>query len=275
VKFEFSGPQTPQRKGKVERKFQTFFGRIRAMLNNAGVKDQLRSGVWAECAMTVTFLSNVTSIKNKEVCPYGLLFGCKSKLPTSLRSFGKIGVATTKANIQSKLKNRGTPCMLVGYSVYHANDVYRMLNLDTKSIIQSRDIIWLIEAYHNWIEEKVSQKKEIDDEDDDFIANSNFQGINILQNTLKSSQDQDELKKEKIYRAMHLLESSFNSEASTVLQNIKQRREILLEQANVALFSGIAIDEESSTFDEVWNHDDPKSREKWRDANKKDLCDMD
>jgi hypothetical protein len=45
VKFEFSGPRTPQRNGKVERKFQTFFGRIRAMLNSAGVKDQLRSGV--------------------------------------------------------------------------------------------------------------------------------------------------------------------------------------------------------------------------------------
>jgi hypothetical protein len=60
VKFEFSSPQTPQRNGKVERKFQTFFGRIRAMLNSSGVKDQLRSGVWAECAMTVTFLSNVT-----------------------------------------------------------------------------------------------------------------------------------------------------------------------------------------------------------------------
>jgi hypothetical protein len=86
VKFEFSSPQTPQRNDKVEIKFQTFFGRIRAMLNSAGVKDQLRSGVWAECAMTVTFLSNVTSIKSKEVCPYELLFGCKSKLPTSLRS---------------------------------------------------------------------------------------------------------------------------------------------------------------------------------------------
>jgi hypothetical protein len=129
VKFEFFGPQTPQCNGKVERKFQTFFGRIRAMLNNAGVKDQLRSGVWAECAMTVT------SIKNKEVCPYELLFGCKPKLPISLRSFDKMGVVITKANIQSKLKTRGTPCMLVGYSVHHANDVYRMLNLDTKRII--------------------------------------------------------------------------------------------------------------------------------------------
>jgi hypothetical protein len=27
-------------------------------MNSAGLKDQLRSGVWAECAMAVTFLSN-------------------------------------------------------------------------------------------------------------------------------------------------------------------------------------------------------------------------
>jgi hypothetical protein len=76
-----------------------FFRRIRAMLNSAGVKDQLRSGVRAECAMKMTFLLNVTSIKNKNICPYELLFGCKPKLPTSLRSFGEIGVVTTIANI--------------------------------------------------------------------------------------------------------------------------------------------------------------------------------
>jgi hypothetical protein len=76
------------------------------MLNGAGLKDDLRSGVWAECAMTVTFLSNITSVKNQEVCPHQLLFGCKPKLPASLRSFGEIGVVTTKDNIQGKLKNR-------------------------------------------------------------------------------------------------------------------------------------------------------------------------
>jgi hypothetical protein len=69
-------------------------------------------------------------------------------------------------------------------------------------------------------------------------------------------QDQDELKKKKIYRAMRLLESIFNPEASTMLQNIEQGREILLEQANVELFSGIVIDEEPLSFDEEWNHDD-------------------
>jgi hypothetical protein len=46
----------------------------------------------------------------------------------------------------------------------------------------------------------------------------------------------------KIYRAMRLLDSSLNHETSEMLQNIEQGREILFEQANVALFSGIFID---------------------------------
>ncbi|MFN9902870.1 MAG: hypothetical protein ACK55Z_29645, partial [bacterium] len=37
VKFEYSAPETPQQNGKVERKFATLFGRIRAMLNAAGL----------------------------------------------------------------------------------------------------------------------------------------------------------------------------------------------------------------------------------------------
>ena len=140
IRFEFSGPRTPQRNGKVERKFQTFYGRIRAMLNCAGLKDHLRNGVWAECAMTVTFLSNIISIKSDEKCPYQLLFGAKPKLPSALKAFGEIGVVTTKDDIQGKLKNRGTYCMLVGYSVNHASDVYRMLDLETKGIINTRDV---------------------------------------------------------------------------------------------------------------------------------------
>jgi hypothetical protein len=75
--------------------------------------------------------------------------------------------------------------MLVEYSVNHANNVNRMLNLNTKSIIQSRDIIWLNGAHQNWIERKVLQKKEIvlvvADDEDDFIANTKIQEFNDCQ----------------------------------------------------------------------------------------------
>jgi hypothetical protein len=47
IKFEFSGPRTPQHNGKDERKFQTLFGRIRAMLNDAGLENDIRSAVWS------------------------------------------------------------------------------------------------------------------------------------------------------------------------------------------------------------------------------------
>jgi hypothetical protein len=66
--------------------------------------------------------------------------------------------------------------MYIGYYIHDTNDVYRILNLDTKSIIQSRDIIWLNEAYHDWIERKVSQSKENDE--NDIIANSKIQEVN-------------------------------------------------------------------------------------------------
>jgi hypothetical protein len=36
---------SPQPSGKVERKFQTFFGRHRYMFDSAGLKDCLKSGV--------------------------------------------------------------------------------------------------------------------------------------------------------------------------------------------------------------------------------------
>jgi transposase InsO family protein len=41
IKFEFSAPRTPQTNGKAERKFQTLYGRIRAMLNGADSEGEL------------------------------------------------------------------------------------------------------------------------------------------------------------------------------------------------------------------------------------------
>jgi hypothetical protein len=45
IKFEFSGPRTPQRNGKVKRKFQTLYRRIQAMLNGAGLEGELRDKI--------------------------------------------------------------------------------------------------------------------------------------------------------------------------------------------------------------------------------------
>jgi hypothetical protein len=147
IEFEFPGPRTPQRNGKVERKFLTLYGRIRAMLNGAGLEGELRDKIWAECVMNVNYLSNIMSTKLSFKSPFELLYGEKPILHDNLKMFVEVGVVTTKEKIQAKLSNRGTTCTFVGYTEYHSRDVYRMLNLTTNSIINSQDIIWLNKTY--------------------------------------------------------------------------------------------------------------------------------
>jgi hypothetical protein len=36
IKFEYSGPRTPQSNGRMESKFQTLYGRIQARMNDSG-----------------------------------------------------------------------------------------------------------------------------------------------------------------------------------------------------------------------------------------------
>jgi hypothetical protein len=45
VKFEYSGPRTPQRNGKVDHKFRTLFGRIRLMMNDFEIDGEFCDGL--------------------------------------------------------------------------------------------------------------------------------------------------------------------------------------------------------------------------------------
>jgi hypothetical protein len=54
IKFEYSGPRTPGRNGKVDRKFQTLFVRIRAIINDSEIDGEFSDAFWAECSATMT-----------------------------------------------------------------------------------------------------------------------------------------------------------------------------------------------------------------------------
>ena len=45
-------------------------------------------------------------------------------------------MTTTNDKIQSKLSDKGTVCVFVGYEVNHADDVYRLKNPKSKHIIK-------------------------------------------------------------------------------------------------------------------------------------------
>jgi hypothetical protein len=54
--FEYTAPDTPQQNGRVERKFQTLYGRVRAMLFGFGLDFLEIKKLWAEAASTATTL---------------------------------------------------------------------------------------------------------------------------------------------------------------------------------------------------------------------------
>jgi hypothetical protein len=59
-----------------------------------------------------------------------------------------------------------------------------------------------------------------------------------------------------------------------LLKGLSKEREILLDHANFAFFGRRNVEREPSTFEEVWNHDDPRSIEKWREAINKEFEEM-
>jgi hypothetical protein len=72
---------------------------------------------------------------------------------------------------------------------------------------------------------------------------------------------------------MKRLESSFNPEASKIIDNFEQGRDIVLDSVNLALICGNVMKEPKS-FGDAWSCSDPDQRTKWRAAIKKEFSDM-
>jgi hypothetical protein len=167
----------------VERKFQTLYGRIRAIFNDAGIEGDFCKGLWAECASTATFYDNIIVKISQHKSPLEIMFKEKAKELNNLRKFGEVCVAATKNKIQGKLSDRGSVCVFVGDPSNHASDVYRLLNLKTNHAIKSRDVIWSNKTYGEWIKSKDHPKMT---EDDPFRYRSGTQqssrakGIGII-----------------------------------------------------------------------------------------------
>jgi hypothetical protein len=89
--------------------------------------------------------------------------------------------------------------MFVGYSAHHALDVYRMLNLETEMIINSRDIIWLNQVHKEWILNKPNNQPNYDDDNGVEVM---IQSVNTNQNAPEDVKDRNELKRIKPYKQM-------------------------------------------------------------------------
>ena len=66
----------------------------------------------------------------------------------------EVGVVKVKTKTSNKLKDKGVPCMFIGYTRNHLGDCYRMYNprmynLDTRGAHESQDMVWLRRMYYS------------------------------------------------------------------------------------------------------------------------------
>jgi hypothetical protein len=147
VKFEFTAPDTPQQNGKIERKFATMYGKVRATLNEAEFTWPLRRSMWAYCALLITKMDNALIHSDVHLSPYELFYNYNPAWPPHLHSFGEIAIAKKPKKIQAKLKNRGSPAICLGPGADHKEDVYSFWNPKTRQCNQSFPAVFLKVKY--------------------------------------------------------------------------------------------------------------------------------
>ena len=141
IQMEYTAPNTPMQNGTVERKFVTIRDRSCAAMISAKFNDEYQGLLWAECASTLTHITNIVSNSRNIKCPDWIWYGKQPTIYKNLVQFGRIGYVTIRTP-RNKLDVKAIKCVMIGYSENHSNDTYRMFNGTTGKVIQSRDVKW-------------------------------------------------------------------------------------------------------------------------------------
>ena len=158
--FEFTPRDIPQQNSLAEVGFATCANRGRALMARANVPTDIRTKVWTAAFMTATLLDGLMSIEIDGVINsrYEHWCGMNPKFAKYLRLWGEAGTVKTKTTTTPKVKDRGVPCMMIGYALEHPGDTYRMWNPDTNGVYQSRHVIWMKRMYY---QKKILSNEEI------------------------------------------------------------------------------------------------------------------
>lgn len=132
---ETTAPYTPQQNGAAERLNRTLMEKVRAMLQDAGLENEL----WAEAIVTANYIRNRLPAAGVEKTPWEACFGVKPDV-SHVRVFGCPAYAQVPAEKRSKLDARSQRGVFVGYEPH--SKAYRVLLDDSDKIVVSRDVIF-------------------------------------------------------------------------------------------------------------------------------------
>ena len=147
-------PGTPHKNGVVERVFATLYSQMRVMMAHAGLHENLNTGLCSKCTATTTKSENIMVKPHEEKCAHKNFYEKIREYAKYLRNFGEMGFVRSIATVKEKPENLGKTCMFLDYAKNHTGGKYRMLNLRSKRILLSHDVIWINKTQGEYISRK-------------------------------------------------------------------------------------------------------------------------
>jgi hypothetical protein len=94
--------------------------------------------LWAKAAFMANEAENMLMKVGKNSLPHNEVSGFESKNIWNLCRFGEAGIAKKGLAIQSKKANPGIAVMYLGHASKHGQEVYCLLNIETKHVSTKR-----------------------------------------------------------------------------------------------------------------------------------------
>lgn len=128
-------PYTPQQNGKAERLNMTLLDKVRAMLADSGLPQEL----WGEAVTTANYLRNRSPVTSKDKTPWELFTGNQPDV-SNLKIFGCKAYVHVPKEKRTKLDFKSEAGIMVGYGSPSTKG-YRIFMPDG-GIVVSRDVIF-------------------------------------------------------------------------------------------------------------------------------------
>ena len=150
IDFEYTARDTPQMNYLAEIGFTYLFNRAMAMMNGANIPKDIRLRLYTKAIETATLLDGLSQVEinGEKKSRYKHFHGKNPRFAGHLRTWGETGTVKTKSKRSSKITDRGTVCILVGYAADHNGDCYEMWDPVKGSVHVTHDVVWLKKMYY-------------------------------------------------------------------------------------------------------------------------------
>jgi transposase InsO family protein len=135
-----SAPYTPQQNGVAERANRTIVEMARSMLHAQNLKLDL----WAEAVVNAVYTRNRCPTSAVEGMTPEQAWSGRQPCVAHMRIFGCIAYAKVPDERRTKLEAKALKCVFLGYC--EGTKAYRLMSVDTRKIIRSRDVTFCEES---------------------------------------------------------------------------------------------------------------------------------